>query len=121
MLNNVSTLSWRLYRCAHSSGWAQVRLLAYQWICGSGGFSAARPVKASRTWSTVAVTMPIVLSTVGFGGVPGCGRVGAIFFARSSFSPSFVQVLPTHRGFKLREHDILLVGDVLAARLDEML
>jgi len=31
----------------------------------------------------------MVFSTVGFGGVSGCGRVGAIFFAASSFAPNF--------------------------------
>ena len=35
--------------------------------------------------------------------------------------PELFQVLPTHRGFKPWKYDILLVGDVLAASLDEML
>ena len=92
-----------------------------QWIWGSGGLSAARPVKASRTRSRVAATIPVVLSTAGFGGVPGCGRVGAIFLARSSLSPSLFELLTTRRRFESWEDNVLLVGDVLAAEFDEFL
>lgn len=27
----------------------------FQWICGSGGLSASRPMKASRKWCTISV------------------------------------------------------------------
>jgi hypothetical protein len=64
--------------------------------------------------------MPIVLSTVGFGGVPGCGRVARSFLPVQAF-PELFQVLAAHRGFKPWPHGILLIGDVLAAGLDELL
>ena len=68
----------------------------------------------------IAAPTPAVFCTVGFAGVSGCDRVGAIFLLALVFR-RVPPVLPAQRRLEPWPHDILFEVDMLAAGLDELL